>query len=137
MLLRSITPRVSSLPPSRPPSLPPSCSLDCYGMTIRWENIITHVPCGDGVLPIEIEWVSRFKVNPPTLRTDCPQISASGLLSNSKGLAAWKKGENLYDSFLTHEMGHAVGIGCVLTLRYIRKRQSYPTAPLHANIPAM
>ena len=78
---------------------------------IRWENVITHVPCGDGILPIEIEWVKNFRVNPPTPRTDCPQISGSGQLSNSRGVEKWKRDDDVWESFVTHEMGHAIGIG--------------------------
>ncbi|CAM9833263.1 unnamed protein product [Scytosiphon promiscuus] len=77
----------------------------------KWENVITHVPCGDGILPIEAEWTSNFVLNPPSPRDDCPQISSGGKLSNSKGLKAWKVRDDVWESFVTHEMGHGVGFG--------------------------
>lgn len=80
-------------------------------LSIRWENVITHVPCGDGILPVEIEWVRQFRSTPPTRRTGCLQISGSGLLSNTRAIARGKKRKGIYDSFVTHELGHAVGIG--------------------------
>lgn len=78
---------------------------------IRWENVITHVPCGDGVLVIQAEWAAQFRVNPPVPREGCEQISGFGHLTNSRGVQSWKRSDNVWDSFVTHEMGHAVGVG--------------------------
>ncbi|CAN0254059.1 unnamed protein product [Pylaiella littoralis] len=77
----------------------------------RWENIISHVPCGDGRLVIQAEWASRFKVNRPVPRAGCEQISGSGHITNGIGAQETMRRDDLWDSFVTHEMAHSIGIG--------------------------
>lgn len=77
----------------------------------RWESVITHVPCGDGILVVETEWRDAFKINAPQPRDGCPQISGGAKLSNSKGIQSGKKRNGVWDSFILHEMAHGIGFG--------------------------
>lgn len=90
----------------------------------RWEEVITHVPCGGnnvypgGELLIEVEQREHDgfggvvgRARPVSVWSGCMGISARGLMWFDVDDFDALSSQDKYPDILLHQMGHTIGIG--------------------------
>lgn len=92
--------------------------------TFRWQEVITHVPCGGGgtsspgelIISAELKSIDGVgeilgSAGPSGVWQSCPGISYSGQMQFDSSDISNMESDGSFEGVILHEMGHVIGVG--------------------------